>query len=451
MCVAERSPPALPSFLMTRSLSPPSIARTALTLFPFQVVLRIGEALFPLLLAIWFGRSVATDVYYLSWSIFSLAGSLLFSLYQDSALIPILTELKASDRSAIPEVLGSLLVHTLIGGGGMALAIGICSVGWFSLQAQQEAGLLAVWMVAPFCGYLIAQSLKTLFLALLQAEQFFLAAPFASGVSMPLAIALVAIFRHTLGVVSIPVGLFVGELTAALLLFSIARFGFQLRIDWTWSRPPAVVRFFRLVSSEVLGSAVTRINPVIDQVMAGLTGVIGGGTLLRYANDVATVPTSILQATLLPVLLSRLATDFVTGKAESIRMTVYRTLWIVALLLMLIALVLFGLRGPILRLIFLRGEMDAAGVDRMIHLFPYFLAGLLPFGMLLILVRAHIAIQNSSILFRMGIINASLNGLFNWILVRWMGLEGIALATGCVQMVVAFLLWMRLRKKMAAR
>src|SRR5689334_14915570 len=90
-----------------------SILRTTLLLLPVQIVFRAGEALLPLLLAAWFGRTQATDVYYFSWAVFSFAGSLVFSAYQDSALVPILVEVKARERETLPRVIGSLLAHTL--------------------------------------------------------------------------------------------------------------------------------------------------------------------------------------------------------------------------------------------------------------------------------------------------------------------------------------------------
>ena len=98
----------------------------------------------------------------------------------------------------------------------------------------------------------------------------------------------------------------------------------ELRIPLTLERPEPVRRFVRLVASEAGGGALTRINPLVDQMMAGLAGVIGGGTLLRYSGDVSSVLTSLLQASLLPVLLSVLSEELAHGKP--IRETVHRTL-----------------------------------------------------------------------------------------------------------------------------
>ena len=69
------------------------VGRTALGLLPAQIVFRGGEAIFPWLLSTWFGRSHTTDVYTFAWAVFTFAGSLVFSAYQDSALVPLLAHI----------------------------------------------------------------------------------------------------------------------------------------------------------------------------------------------------------------------------------------------------------------------------------------------------------------------------------------------------------------------
>jgi putative peptidoglycan lipid II flippase len=223
-----------------------------------------------------------------------------------------------------------------------------------------------------------------------------------------------------------------------------------LRISLSFERPKQLVAFAKLIASEVAGGAVTRINPVVDQLMAGLAAVVGGGTMLRLSGDVASVPTSLLQAALLPVLLTHLSENAAKGELSSFRSTVRRSLaWVIGLML-LAGLLLYAVRSPLLRLVFLHGAMDEAGVDRMAALLPYHLVGLPAFGALLVLARAHVALKNSRIMVSMGIINAASNAFFNLVLLKAIGLEGLALATSCVYYAVALVFWIRLQGKMAA-
>ena len=199
---------------------------------------------------------------------------------------------------------------------------------------------------------------------------------------------------------------------------------------------------------EITGSMITRINPVIDQLMAGLAGVVGGGTLLRYASDVASLPTSLLQATLFPVLLTRLAYEakrppqFAATLAEDGRLRRG------------IARPGGGRRRRVsasaLRPALWARRHGPAGVAHIASILPWALLGAAPFGALLVLARAHVALQNSRIMPSMGIVNSVLNAAFNALFVGSLGLSGIALSTSVTYAVVAAVFWLRLPRSARA-
>jgi putative peptidoglycan lipid II flippase len=87
----------------------------------------------------------------------------------------------------------------------------------------------------------------------------------------------------------------------------------------------------------------------------------------------------------------------------------------------------------------------------MVHLLPYHLVGLAPFGALLVLARAHVAVQNSRIMLSMGVLNALLNAGLNVAFLPWLGLEGIALSTSCTYALVAVVFAVRFRARLDAR
>ena len=91
----------------------PEFARTALALLPLQAVLRAGEALLPLALAAWFGRTAETDLYYLLAAYFVFASAIVTGAFQDSGAVPVLIEVATADPGAFPQVAGALLGYTL--------------------------------------------------------------------------------------------------------------------------------------------------------------------------------------------------------------------------------------------------------------------------------------------------------------------------------------------------
>ncbi|HEY1956536.1 MAG TPA: lipid II flippase MurJ [Polyangiaceae bacterium] len=435
----------------------PSLVRTSLVLLAAQVVFRGGDAALPLLLAMWFGRSSATDVYFFSWAAFAFAGSLVFSVYQDSAIVPILTDLRVrGDRDELAaKTRGSLLAHTLVLGGALSAVIGMLAVGTFAMRYDGADLALAAKMVPLFCLYLVALSVRTFLVAVLNAEHRYLAHPMAGAASIAVTIGMIAALHRSAGMLVVPAAALAGELVSIGILGQLTIGNLGLKMPLTFERPEPVMRFVKLAASETGGGALTRINPVFDQLMAGFAAVMGGGTLLRYSSDVSSVLTSLLQASLLPVLLSVLSQEAASaGRDGEFRGTVNRSLaWSFGLLAAASALV-YAIRGPLLRAVFLRGEMDAGGVDRMIEILPYHLVGIAPFGALLVLARAHVALKNSRIMLSMGVLNASLNILFDVALVKPLGLRGLALSTSLTHTAVAVVFWLRLEsalKTSAAR
>jgi putative peptidoglycan lipid II flippase len=248
----------------------------------------------------------------------------------------------------------------------------------------------------------------------------------------------------------VPVALLVEDALAVVALSGAARRA-GLRFPLSFARPQALRCFARRAAAQMSGAAITRLNPLVDQAMAAAAGVAGGGTLLRLSQDVAGVPASLLQAALLPVLLSRLSADFAAGRHAQHRALTARALGVVAGLLAAASVALYAARGPLVAAVYLHGSMDAVGVARLARLLPFHLVGVVPFGLLLVLVRAHTSIGESRIMLAMGVANAALNVLLNLLLRPLLGLEGIALSTSLVSAAIALALWIRLGRARARR
>jgi putative peptidoglycan lipid II flippase len=426
-----------------------SIARTALLVLPAQVGFRALEASLPLLYAYWFGRNDRTDIYYFAWAVFGLAGSLIFAIHQDSALIPILAEEKLERPDALARLRGTILAHTWFFGGGLSVFIGLGALAWFRIRyGEGDAFVTAARMVPAFCIYLVAMSTRTFFSTLCVVEKRFFIQPIASFIGMLLNVGVLASMHASVGIAVVPTASVLGEVLSALVLaaFAIGRLGLKMHL--CFDRPAALVTFFKLASSEVGGGAVTRLNPVVDLFMAGFTRESGAGTMLRNSGDVALLPTSLVQAALLPVFISHLAEDYAAKKYEVIRKTVVKALWSVGGILVAISALLYAVRLPLLRFIFLHGKMDAAGVERMAAIMPYHLVGLAPFGALLVLARAHVATKNGRIMISMGILNAICNVVFDLLFLKLLGLEGIALSTSAVHTAIAIVFWFRFEARL---
>src|SRR6185295_10262061 len=171
--------------------------------------------------------------------------------------------------------------------------------------------------------------------------------------------------------------------------------------------------------------------------------VAGGGTMLRLTGDLAGMPAALLGSMFLSALLSHLAAAGADGRRADVRRTVVRSVLAVGALFTLAAGLMFALRYPLIRLAYGRGAMDAAALAAMAEILPYHLVGLAPFGVLLVLARAHVSLGNSRIMIGMGALNAIANLALDLALGRALGLAGIALATSLVNGLVAAVFWLR--------
>jgi putative peptidoglycan lipid II flippase len=427
---------------------PSSLAATVGRVAPWQVLYRGLTALVPLLLATWFGRSAETDLYNLFAALFTLAGSLVFASFQDSALVPIVVDVQRRDPAQLPRLAGALIAYTTLIASGLALLIGTAVWLWFRAHVTGSAAALVVPMTIGFSIYLPFLALHSLAAALLAARFRFLPDALAGAIGVGVTL-LIAVLVRGHGLAPIPFALAGGELVAAAgLLIALRRSG--LPIVLTLARPGALKRFVRLVSSEIGGAAVVRVNPLVDQMMARALGIVGGGTMLRLSGDLSSFPASLLSSTFLSVLLSHLAAAGADGRRFELRRTVLRSVLGVTVVFGVVALALGALRVPLVTLVYGRGAMDAAALARIAHLLPYHLIGLVPFGIVLVLARAHVSLGNSRILIGMGTLNAAANLVLNVLFAHWLGLEGIALATSAVNVVVAWVFWVRLGRRLRA-
>jgi putative peptidoglycan lipid II flippase len=419
-----------------------SLIGTVSRVAPWHGLSRAAAALLPLLIAAWFGRSAATDLYSLVGALFALAGSLVFSCFKDSALVPILMDVERRQPGELPRLVGAVLAYTLVLASSLAVLVGVAAFAWFRGRVEAPLAASVAPMALGFSLHLFVLALRSLFSTLLAARFRFVADAVGAAAGAATTVGL-AVALHGRGLAAIPFALVGGELVAAALLFRSLRLG-GLRAPLNWRRSAPLARLAGLVASEIGGAAVVQVNPLVDQLMAQALGVVGGGTMLRLSGDLGHAGTSLLGPVFLSILLSHLASAGAAGDHRSFTATLRRSLWTVTAALGALALLGFVFRVPLVRLVYGRGAMDAAALARMSHLLPYHLLGLAPLGALMVLARAHVSLGNSRILVGMGALNASLNVMLNGILSRPLGLEGIALSTSIVSLVVAIVFWRRL-------
>ena len=201
-----------------------------------------------------------------------------------------------------------------------------------------------------------------------------------------------------------------------------------------------------LILPVLIGVAVNQINTMVDRTLAS-TLVEGSISALNYANKLngfvmALFITSI--AAVIYPMLSKLSSE---DNKEKFTSSVVKSINSVILLVIPISVGAIVLATPIVRLLFQRGEFDSRATSMTAIALIMYSIGMVAFGLRDILGKVFYALQDTKTPMINGAIAMIMNIVLNIILVKYLQLAGLALATSISAIVCIFLLFASLRKK----
>ena len=201
-----------------------------------------------------------------------------------------------------------------------------------------------------------------------------------------------------------------------------------------------------LIGPVLIGVAVNQINTMIDRTLAS-TLVEGSISALNYANKLngfvmAMFITSV--AAVIYPMLSKLSSE---DNKEKFTSSVVQSINSVILLVVPISIGAIVLATPIVKLLFQRGEFDARATSMTAIALIMYSIGMVAFGLRDILGKVFYALQDTKTPMINGAMAMIMNIVLNIILVKYLQLAGLALATSISAIVCIFLLFGSLKKK----
>ena len=201
-----------------------------------------------------------------------------------------------------------------------------------------------------------------------------------------------------------------------------------------------------LILPVLIGVAVNQINTMVDRTLAS-TLVEGSISALNYANKLngfvmAMFITSV--AAVIYPMLSKLSSE---DNKEKFTSSVVQSINSVILLVIPISVGAIVLATPIVKLLFQRGEFDARATSMTAIALIMYSIGMVAFGLRDILGKVFYALQDTKTPMINGAIAMVMNIVLNIILVKYLQLAGLALATSISAIVCIFLLFGSLKKK----
>lgn len=201
-----------------------------------------------------------------------------------------------------------------------------------------------------------------------------------------------------------------------------------------------------LIMPVLIGVAVNQINTMVDRTLASTLSE-GSVSALNYANKLngfvmALFITSIL--TVIYPILSRLSNEQNKEKFNDI---VVQAINSVILLVAPVSVGAIVLSTPIVKLLFERGEFDDRATSMTAIALIMYSLGMVAFGLRDIIGRIFYSLQDTKTPMVNGVLAMIMNIVLNFVLIRYLELAGLALATSISATVCIFLLFNSLSKK----
>ena len=377
----------------------------------------------------------------------------------NASYVPVYTHyLRREGEAAAVELAGKVFSVMMVVLGavvllGAVLASPIVSVYAFGWRGSPETMALTVKLTRLLFPYIFFVALAALAGGTLNSRGYFGLPAFAPAfLNISLIGAALILLRSSWGAGERAITIFsVGALVGGVLQIAsqvplLRKTGHRLKFDPDFSHP-GVKWIGRLMLPGMLAFAVTQINVLVDTLLA-TTLPEGSVTALRLGNRIAIQPLGIFGVAITTAVLPTLAAHAAGRDKQKLVEDFAFSLRLMLALLIPSTVGLIVLAGPVVRLLFERGEFTAARSTPMtVNALLFYASGLFAYGGVKAVVQAFYSLKDTLTPMKVAIFNVGLNIVLDIVLVRYLGLGGLALATAISSAVgFAILCWLLRRR-----
>jgi putative peptidoglycan lipid II flippase len=393
-----------------------------------------------------FGASFITDAWYIASNVPEFLFKFLLFGTLGATFIPIFVEyLTKKEEHEAWEVASSVInCSALVLAGLAALGILFSSqlVFLFAPGFDHKTHILATRLTQIILPLLFIFAAGGLLGGIYRAYYKYLLPSLTSTINVVILIVFILMFSQTWGIFSVAWGTVAGYMVSFALLvvfLAIYKKPYKFRINL---RHPAIKEIFilmiPLIGAEVIGKGIG----VVDRIFCSFLEN-GAITALNLANRIVAIPVTFFSTTIAVVVFPVLAQHTAANDKKDFFKTL---IFSVKMSLLVIAPCVAGiivLGKPLIRLFFEHGKFGVEATEITWQALFFLSWGLIAFSLRPILARACYALKKNWMLFRYELIGFTLNFVLDYILVKYLGIAGIALATTIVvSITVLYLLYM---------
>jgi putative peptidoglycan lipid II flippase len=410
-------------------------------------------------LAALFGAGNDMDAYLVAFRIPNLTRDLFAEGAMSSAFVPTFThELTRAGKPTAWRLASNVMTTVLVGttvvaAAGMLFARPLVEAYAGDFAAVPGKIELTVTLARVMLPFLVLVSAAAVMMGMLNSLHHYFVPSLSPAMfnvaSIVCAIALVPLMP-ALGlprVLALAIGVLIGGIGQVLVQWpSLSAEGFRYR-PMLHLREPGLVRVLVLMGPGTLGLAATQVNLFVNTQLATSQGT-GAVSWLNYAFRLMYLPIGLFGVSIATAVLPQAARRAALGDIAALRDTVTRGL---ALMLAVNIPAMFGLivlSEPIVRLLFEHGRFVHADTVATAYALRLYAAGLVGYSMVRILSPVFYAIGRSRVPVVVSVVSIAVNLSLNLLLVRAMGVGGLALGTSIAALLNAVVLLALMRNEL---
>ncbi len=390
-----------------------------------------------ILFAKMFGTDIFAQAFVVAFRLPNMLRDMIGEGATDAAIVPILTEYDhtrtkeeywEAARVIFNMMLGATFVVAVLGVVFAPLLVRVLAPGFL---VSPDKFAVTVSLTRVIFPYVVFLGMVAYSKGVLNSLNYFTTPAFSPVVLNVTMILSLLFLCPVIGIKGMVVGVLTGGFFELILqLRPLKARGFHLVKGLNLSHEVAR-RVIRLLLPRALGTAVYQFSVLIDTVLASFSSVVGAGGVaaLYYSNRLVQLPLAVFGISLATAALPRMSKEAALKDMSRFRETIAFSLRTVFAIMLPATAGLMIMAGPIIRILFQRGEFTAYSTAITVNALFFYSVGLFAYAGIKILVSAFYSMGDTRTPVRTAALALVVNVALNLILMWPLKIGGLALAT----------------------
>lgn len=351
---------------------------------------------------------------------------------------------KSGERFASRMLISTILIAGILSVFAIIFApwiVPIFAPGFSVIQTQ-----LAIHLTRLTMGAFVLTMAHYMLSAILNSKKMFYGSQLAAlGYNLTVIIITIMLGQNQ-GVDALTLTVILGHFIQVLMLIALAwkNFNFELRVNPFHSDTKLLIK---LALPILFGNSIVQINNIVDKLLASLLES-GAVSALSYSNSLNRFVTGVFITTLSTVIYPSLTESFANKDIKKFNGDLLNSLSLLPIVILPISIITTIYATDIVSIVYERGSFNE-NATKLTAAALMFYAGMYVFSSIQeVIIRAFYALKDTKTPMINGAIAVIANSIISVILVRFIGIGGIALGTTLSTALASVILWFSLKKKL---